>query len=646
MNRKRNYPISIFTLTALAVTAVCNAGTYSPNDLFEGRLPGHDSNIVLNTWNGNFSKKIYLPAYPSHGDTVSISSRATWTTDIEGDILGINSIKVKTNEKIDLVFDSTFKSAWRIKNESTPNTVGSQIPNDKKYVAYYVKDANWANLLHLPVYRGLTKHIVVRSQAGLATYIDNDMIANLGQNLKILKGEYYAFEWNDTKEKWDLIVEQSSNKEVKTDNIRDLTFWDLSVDTFVNGTGLYNNGRMQKPVKIRYKACLSEEADNDDCNLVDLTKEEEQYYLHLGLYGRNDSNEIDDLADNDEIFIDYEKDERYQSNLEGRNVKDTTPTDEQIEAVRGHKTTTFWVRYKAKSSHDQETLNICAFSRWRDENGEYIDDADTQDCKSNGTGSISRVISVIDGNYRGYINNNPDITREQMLPKGVCTTESQCNARPGWRIYNGWTRGISYLNANLFKYSSRRPHHTFRPVENAKSTTLARGCVQDARGGSDSKDDGICTNYVENGGYAGVSFYTTDLQFGSTKTVPISYSTEDADASGFVPRDRDTWQFDTDVIDPNRAGSFSVFSVLPVIDFRSGDTGRFVIWENIDGGHWSASTQNSSKQISSIIEDNYGNRFRFSAKLNYEPNMGAAANISKDYVLSRMQEERFEPIID
>ncbi|GAD76018.1 hypothetical protein [Vibrio azureus] len=646
MIRRKRYSISVFTLTALAVATACNAGTYTPNDLIQGRLPSNDANIVIQTMDANWNKEIYLPAYPSNGDVVSFVANATYTSRLVGNLLGFGSLEMHTKDKLDVVFDAHL-SAWRLKNESSPNTVGNHIPNDKRYVSYYVADANWNSLLHLPSQKGQASKILVRSQALYDTYVDNSMLGNMGANLKIKQGEYYVFTWNDAKAKWDVIDAQNPSVDSKRDSIRDLTFFDISVDTSINGTGLYNNGRMQKPIEIRYRACLTEDADidEDSCSSVDITQEEAQYYLHLGRYGRNDAGRPEYLVEDDEIFVDYEKDPRYQSSLPGKNGKETLPTDEKTLTARGLRSTTFWLRYKAKFLGEEKTLNVCAFQRWQDENGDFINNVDTQDCNQNGTGSSSRRISIIDGSYKGSMNNNPDIVKEMTLVDGVCKNESDCHGRPGWRIFNGWARGISYADANLFKYSSRRPNHSFIPVENAKSTTLARGCVRDASGGSDSKDDGICTRVVEDG-FAGVSFYTTDLQFGSAKTMPISYSTEDADKPGFVPGDRDTWQFDTDAIDTDRAGTFSVFSVLPVIDFRKGDTHRFVIWTRPDGGHWSASTQQVSKKISSVIEDNYGNRFRFNATLYAEPNMGATNSVSKDYVLSRMKDETLEPILD
>ena len=653
MFRRKRYPISVFTLAALAVATTCNAGTYSPNDLVQGRLPSNDSNIIIQTSDGNHQPEIYLPVYPENGDTVTFKAYATWSSRLIGNLMGFGSLEMHTNDKLDVIFDGHL-SAWRLKNESSPNTVGNQIPNDEKYISYYVADANWNSLLHLPIQKGKASKILVRSQATYDTYVDNAMLGNTHENLKIKKGDYYVFTWNNSKAKWDVIDEQNQNAEFKGDNIRDLTFFDISVDTSINGTGLYNNGRMQKPIEIRYRACLTEDAEDDEysCPLVDITQEEAQYYLHLGRYGRNDAGLPEDLVKDNEIFVDYEKDPRYQSSLPGKNARNNLPEDKKMPTARGLRSTTFWLRYKANFLGEEKTLNVCAFQRWQDENGQIIESADTQDCNSQGTGSSSRRVSIIDGNYKGSINNNPDIIKETpLLIKGVCKNEENCHDQPNWRIYNGWTRGISYVNANLFKYSPNRYNHSFIPVENTKSTTLARGCVRDASGGSDSKDDGICTRVVESGNCdggdcAGVSFYTTDLQFGTTKTKPLSYSTENADKPGFVSGDRDTWQFDTDAVDTERAGTFSVFSVLPVIDFRKGDTMRFVMWAQPNGGHWAGSTQIDSKKISSVIEDNYGNRFRFNATLYAEPNMGATNGVSKDYVLSRMKDETLEPILD
>ena len=652
MFRRTRYLIPIFTLASLAVATTCNAETYSPNDLVQGRLPSHDPHIIIQTFDHNWNNEIYLPEYPGYGDTVTFEVLSQWSSRLV-DVYGFGSLEIAPNEKIDVIYDG-YISSWRLKNESSFNTVGDQIPNDQKYISYYVGDHNWSSLLHLPTQKGKASKILVRSKAQWATYVDSAMLGNTHENLLIKNGDYYVFTWNNSKAKWDVIDENIQNAEFKRDNIRDLRFFDISVDTSVNGTALYNNGRMQKPIEIRYRACLKEDADVDEytCPLVDITPEEAQYYLHLGRYGRNDMGLPEDLAEDKEIFIDYEKDPRYDSYLQGKNALKNVPKDKKMPKARDQRSTTFYLRYKANFLDEEKTLDICAFERWKDENGDTISASTTEDCRVGGTVSPSRRISIIDGNYKGPVNNNPDIRKETPeFVKGVCKNEKDCGGRPNWRIYNGRTLGISYLNANLFKYSPNRYNHVFIPVENAKSTTIARGCVVDATGGSDSHDDGRCHQVIDggncNGGdCAGVSWYTTDLQFGNTKTKPVSYSTENAKKPGFAAEDRDTWQFDTDAIDTERAGTFSVFSVLPVVDFHKGGPTRFVMWEHLDGGHWMESTKMASKQISSVIEDNYGNRFRFKATLYAEPDMGATVGKSIDYVLSRMKEETLEPILD
>tara|TARA_B100001059_G_C17822061_1_gene578932 strand:- start:313 stop:2184 length:1872 start_codon:yes stop_codon:yes gene_type:complete len=212
MIKRKRYLTSIFPLTALAITSACNADTYTPNDLNEGKLPSNDSDILIQTMDGNWNQEIYLPAYPSNGHAVSFKAYATWSSRLVGNLMGFGSLEIHTNEKLDVIFDENL-SAWRLKNESSPNTTGNNIPNNNKYVSYFVADGNWNSLLHLPIQKGKTSKILVRSQATYDTYIDSSMLVNMHENLKIKQGEYYVFTWSEAKAKWDIIEEKNPGGE-------------------------------------------------------------------------------------------------------------------------------------------------------------------------------------------------------------------------------------------------------------------------------------------------------------------------------------------------------------------------------------------------------------------------------------------------
>ncbi|EKF9171400.1 hypothetical protein O1B22_002443 [Vibrio cholerae] len=607
----------------------CYAGSYTPNDLVEGRLPSYDNNVTLTLGDGNWSKEIVLPQKPKNGDKLNIISNAGYDSKIVGNIIGFGSIKIKTNDRIELVYKpvTASASAWTLKDESSPNNGGVHIPNNKKYVGYFVANSNWDKHLYLPDTKGVADKIVVRSEAAYDTYIDHRMIAG-STDLKISTNQVAVFTWNSTLNKWNVFIEGDPHS--LRSGVRQLAFFDMSLDTSVEGTEIYNNGRMQKPIEITYKACLLEDAQEHDslCNPVQLTNDEIRYYIKLGIYRRNDGNYPEELGDiYPEFVLDYEHDGHYQTRLPANYKTNTRKTTNNTQL----RTTRLWLRYNAKSINEQKTVNLCTFSIYEDEHGQSISGAYTQDCGQDGLGSPSRILSVIDGSYKGSINNNTSVEKEGVIDVNLCTSESECHNQSGWRVRNGWAMGIRHVRANSYKYSARRPNHEFHPVVNKKSTMISRGCYSDAAGSWDPFDDGICNN---TGGW---SFYTTDLQFGLADAEDLSYTTKNN--GYFNENDRDTWRFDTLPFDTKRYGTFSVFSVSSAIDFWK-DT-SFVIYGNAGGGHWAGSTQNDNMPISSIIEDNYGNRFKFTATLFAEPNPSGSRNT----VLTRIKDEYFEPIL-
>ena len=52
---------------------------------------------------GSWNLKIYLPAYPLNGDTVSFQAYATWSSILVGNLMGFVSLEMHTNDKLDVM---------------------------------------------------------------------------------------------------------------------------------------------------------------------------------------------------------------------------------------------------------------------------------------------------------------------------------------------------------------------------------------------------------------------------------------------------------------------------------------------------------------------------------------------------------------
>lgn len=629
---KKKISFTLFSCLAVSLVGMpCYAGVYTPNELIEGRLPSNDTNITLTLANGNWTKDIVLPQRPKDGDRVNIVSNTDYDSQVDGNIVGFNSIKIKTGDRIELVYkkvtDST--SAWTLKDELSPKNSGVDIPNNKKYIGYFVRNSDWANRLYLPEGKGVVEKIVIRSRAVYDTYIDSRMIAG-NSDLKISTNQVVEFTWNSTLNKWSAF-KQGELFSLKS-SVRKLAFLDMSLDTSTQGADLYNNGRMQKPIEITFKACDFEDYDSNQylCNPVTLTEDEIKYYIRLGLYNRNDGGYPDDLSEiYHEFVIDYKEDTRYEHRLPAlSNYIMSTENKVQDESLH---TVTLWLRYQTSSIDDQKNVTLCTFSAHTNQEGDGIEGAYTNDCTQNGSLGSIRTLRVIDGSYQGSIVNNPDVSKKKTEENELCDSRDECsNPASGWHIEDNSSKNIRYVSGNLYKYINTRPKHKFLPVINSSTTTLVAGCTRE------DKNDGVCHRI--SGKY---SFFATSLQFGSTQITPVRYTTKNSNI--FPYGSSDVYTFDTDSFDTERYGTFSIFSVLPIIRIKDTDKKSFVRWS---GPHWAGSTRSSSMPIKAEIDDNYGNRFEFSATLYAEPGIGAAAGDSDEYALTRIKDEQFKPLIN
>jgi hypothetical protein len=622
---------TIIPLIVSVISFQSYALTIDAKDLLYGQIPTSDEVVTVYSSDANWKKEIFLPIKPKNNTKINVSSDAAYRFDVNGEIVGFNEITVSKGDRYQFIYKNDLSSWLLTSNNFTPNSIGQTIPNSKTYVTYTLSNGNWYNTIFLPNEKGAADNILIRSVASYDTHLNTDNILHEQGDVLIKTGDSFILNWSNSDNKW--AIQTVGDKAKATSTIRDITFAELSINTSVKGNQLYNNGYMQKPIEIKYRAYLY--GDDNDQNPIKLSAEEAKYYLKIAQFGESTPQPIS--SNYSQINISSTANERYESNLGQSNYR------AEPRSSNSYYNATVYMTYKGLSGSDiHNSLDLCVFT-----NPERTDDYGpisgypNDNCNSAATGNNYRRVNVIKGEYNRYVDSGYDTNSVKMSfeeDKVLCVNEVDCHNK--YRVRNGWTRGVSYVKENHYVFSSQRNNHYFRPVDGVKSRGVARGCVFDNKGG---QADGICNN-VKSSNWDLEDWYTTDFLFGNTSMRDFSYSTKDKNSSNNGFSSQDTWRFY--LTDVNREDSFSIVATKSVIDFYSGDSGNFVFWT--DAGQWSGSTSGNKVDINHQIEDNYGNHFVFSAKVIGETNMGANAGISDQYVLTKLDRSNIKivPIYD
>ncbi|WP_333004365.1 hypothetical protein [Vibrio coralliilyticus] len=392
--------------------------------------------------------------------------------------------------------------------------------------------------------------------------------------------------------------------------IRDITFQNLSVDTTTQGTELYNNGRMQKPVVVKYSAYLADDLANRAP--VQLTEEEAAYYLKFSEYGETQPQPIEYL--NPQVKISKSVNQNYDMNLNTATQASSLRSRRSLPDQRSFETT-FYLSYEGVNAYDTANqLEICVYGNpeRRDDYNRPVSGYPNTDCANNP--SSKRLINVISGAYASTVSkgasSDTNAINLQTVSENLCTSNDDCDS---YKIVGGQSNDIRDIWVTENQFSSIRPNHILRQVNADENPIklIANGCID----GSDY--NGTCAFA------SGWDLYKTWSAFGNSTGITTKYSTGN-DNILITPN---TYKHD---INNNKTGKFSIIKVLLAV--REGDAAA----GSIEGeeqtrmalhvqnsGHWAAATR-SNQIVSQLIEDNYGNQFRLEATI--IPNQGLGAN--------------------
>ncbi|MFA0290637.1 hypothetical protein AB4487_04490 [Vibrio splendidus] len=409
--------------------------------------------------------------------------------------------------------------------------------------------------------------------------------------------------------------------------IRDITFQNLSVDTTTQGTELYNNGRMQKPVVVKYVAYLADDLANRAP--VELTEEEAEYYLKFSEYGETQPQPIEYL--NPQIEISTSVNQNYDMNLDTAPQAQATRSRRSLSEQESYKAT-FYLSYKGANAYDTvNQLEICVYGNpeRRDDYNRPVSGYPNNDCANNP--SSKRLINVISGAY-SYVGENINqlnainLTTEKLE---LCTNQDNCDR---FRVQDTSARDINSAVMYQYKFTPTRSNHTLRPVDGNLIGQLAAGCVIDSHSTEgDVGVDGICSMDSR------WDFYYTSFAFGNNKIDYEGYATYRENSFGYGGYwGSSIYNFYSD---QNKYGAFTISGTLMDLATGSDDvhTDEYAFIRRIKySGHWAGSTGGEKVVINKELEDNYGNRFLLTGELVPDPGYGKLAGESDQNVFVRL----------
>jgi len=375
--------------------------------------------------------------------------------------------------------------------------------------------------------------------------------------------------------------------------VRDITFESFLIDTGIANTELYNNGRMRKPVQIKYSAYLHKpDASWDDKVYVKLTRQEEMFYLRLGEFGETYPQDIRETYPNFSMAWDPNK---YDMDIHS-NTKEFP-----IERDAHYNTALIYLSYNGDDKDDVlGTKSLCVFAN--PERAE-IDGYPGGNCATDR--GDKRQIQVISGAYASYVAQDPtstNVIRAQVINEDICTSTSECEkfaARPDADGHK-YTH-MRHIGSFETEFSTTRPNHYLQPIDHINRPwvwqPLGGGCrvSQDV----DNYEDFYCT------WTHGYDMYFTGQLFGSQSefdSLTLYYR-------GWEDRQHaESWKKYDFVSNRNREGKYSVIGAVGTLErtaskYGSLDMGVAHDWDQ----------KNKKIAVDQTMEDNYGNQFRLTA---------------------------------
>ncbi|WP_145492316.1 zinc-dependent metalloprotease family protein [Yersinia aleksiciae] len=232
----------------------------TPSQLGSGVLPSGYDKTVFEISNGNWTRDIILPLQPVDKSSVIIKSSADWDAYL---LLSFGSLKIKSGSEYILEYRADMQQ-WDIKgpgdNNLTPNSVGHIIPDNHKYITFYVMDNDdWVPEVTLPSSAEDQSIIIIRSAAIRDSKVAADHLL-FASTTTIKSGDQYVFKYLNKFNRW--VIESAPIRDVAAGNIQDEIPYPTSQTTLVTIT----DNSWRETIKLPEKA-----ADRDKIALKSST---------------------------------------------------------------------------------------------------------------------------------------------------------------------------------------------------------------------------------------------------------------------------------------------------------------------------------------------------------------------------------------
>lgn len=195
----------------------------TPNQLGSGNLPSGYDEVVFTLSDGNWTKKIILPAQPKDKNKVVIRSSASYTAqlDVTNVDVPLSSLAIVTGCEYGFEYKVGINK-WLISGTDvsylTPNNVGGVIPESTDTITFYsMADGNWEPRVTLPAKAKNGAFIIIRSLATYSSKVSNDNML-YASTTQVITGDEYVFKYLSGFNGW--VVDSAPNRTLNAGGIK------------------------------------------------------------------------------------------------------------------------------------------------------------------------------------------------------------------------------------------------------------------------------------------------------------------------------------------------------------------------------------------------------------------------------------------
>ncbi|NLP59995.1 hypothetical protein [Paraburkholderia sacchari] len=209
---KKNLIHALALAFLLSASISAHSVELSPNSIGGGNIPGTHRNVNFTTSDGNWTEVLWLPNSAREGDTINISSSATYSSKLMMGNTNIptGSITLYTGDYVRFRYGA---GVWLADaaTSTPPNNGGpAVIPSSRgKINRFYIQDGLWSPEITLPSGAADDSIQLISSDAQWDAMISPYNVA--ARNTPALRrGDTFVFKYNSAIQKWEFLGNSTS----------------------------------------------------------------------------------------------------------------------------------------------------------------------------------------------------------------------------------------------------------------------------------------------------------------------------------------------------------------------------------------------------------------------------------------------------